>query len=236
MNVKRANMLTGGLGSPSKMPGKSYGLPAAAAEWVPSVCQQLGLPVPPTYGCPVGAKLAAVKGTVCHGCYADQRGFYQFSNAQAAQVRRLCSLFPADTTVARPHYEWEEAMAFLINRQKEPYFRWHDSGDLLGMWHLIKIVEVCKRTPKIRHWLPTREKRIVNNLGSLIIPRNLIIRLSATKVDGNPPQTTDILTSTVHRHKPAIGFACPAPTQGNQCGGCRQCWHREKKNVSYHYH
>ncbi len=232
LNVKRAKMLTGGLGSPSKMPGLSYGLPAAGAKWVPDVCAALGLPVPPTYGCPVGALLAEVEGTVCYGCYADGRGMYKLNVVHEAQVRRLLSLYP-DTTVARPHYQWEEAMAYLINRSKEPYFRWHDSGDLLGMWHLLMIIRVCRLTPIIRHWIPTREAQLVATAPKL--PKNLTIRVSATKVDSPPPKAFRY-TSTVDRNEPPHGYHCPAPEQGNSCGECRECWHKRKLNVSYHYH
>ena len=238
LNVKRAKQLTGGLGSPSKMPGLSYGLPAAGAKWVPAVCAELGLPVPPSYGCPVGALLADVKGTVCHGCYADERGMYKLSNPKGAQVRRLLSLygkhllFNADNP---PNMEWVWAMAFLINRSKEPYFRWHDSGDLLGAWHLALIVAVCIRTPTIKHWLPTREAKLIASVDQAWIPKNLTIRVSATKVDFPPPKAFRY-TSTVDRNAPPVGYSCPAPTQGNQCGECRECWHKRKRNVSYHYH
>ena len=50
MLKKEAKEITGGLSKPSKMPGPSYNLPAAA--------------------CITGAKLAKVPGTVCYGCYA----------------------------------------------------------------------------------------------------------------------------------------------------------------------
>ena len=235
LNVKRAKLLTGGLGSPSKMPGLSYGLPAAGAKWVPAICAELGLPVPPTYGCPVGALLAEVPGTVCHGCYADERGMYKLSNPKGAQVRRLCSLY-TNNEWKIPHWHlWIEAMAFLINRSKEPYFRWHDSGDLLGAWHLGLIVAVCIRTPTFKHWLPTRESKLIASTDPVWIPKNLTIRVSATKVDAQPPKAHRY-TSTVDRNAPPVGYSCPAPTQGNQCGECRECWHKRKRNVSYHYH
>jgi hypothetical protein len=240
LNVKRAKLLTGGLGSPSKMPGLSYGLPAAGAQWVPAVCADLGLPVPPTYGCVVGALLADIQGTVCSGCYADERGMYKLSNPRQAQVRRLTTLYASTewdiTQRIRQHdSSWTMAMAYLIDRSKEPYFRWHDSGDLLGVWHLYMITEVCRATPRIHHWLPTREAKVVASVPRLVIPKNLTIRLSATKVDAPPPKATRY-TSTVDHRKPTHGYQCPAPTQGNECGPCRECWHKRKRNVSYHLH
>ena len=234
LNVKRAKLLTGGLGSPSKMPGLSYGLPSAGAKWVPAVCNELGLPVPPSYGCPVGALLADVPGTVCYGCYADERGMYKLSNPRQAQVRRLCSVWESKTGATKA-FEWVDAMSFLINRSKEPYFRWHDSGDLLGDWHLYRIIQVCWHTPQIKHWIPTREAKLVSAVDPASLPKNLTIRLSATKVDAPPPKLYRY-TSTVDRNEPHYGYHCPAPEQGNSCGDCRVCWGKVKRNVSYHYH
>ena len=37
-----------------------------------------------------------------------------------------------------------------------PYFRWHDSGDMFHVSYIKAIIEVCKATPMIDHWLPTR--------------------------------------------------------------------------------
>ncbi len=242
LNVKRAKLLTGGLGSPSKMPGLSYGLPAAGAKWVPAVCAELGLPVPPSYGCPVGALLAEVEGTVCYGCYADGRGMYKLSNPRQAQVRRLIAVHEAHAWIGSyiqgvtfEDVPWILAMAFLINRSKEPYFRWHDSGDILALWHLALIVAVCLRTPTINHWIPTREAKLIASVDQVWIPKNLTIRVSATKVDGPPPKAFRY-TSTVDRNEPPHGYHCPAPEQGNSCGECRECWHKRKRNVSYHYH
>ena len=84
MLKKEAKEITGGLSKPSKMPGPSYNLPAAA--------------------CITGAKLAKVPGTVCYGCYA-LKGRYNFKNVRLALARRLESL---------PHPRWVAAMVTLI--------------------------------------------------------------------------------------------------------------------------
>ena len=119
----------------------------------------------PATQCITGAKLVKVPGSVCHGCYA-LKGRYRFSNVRLALARRLESL---------KHPRWVEAMTVLI--KGEPHFRWHDSGDLQSAWHLKQIFEVCKRTPETKHWLPTREARILNLMDPDIIPTNLIIRM-----------------------------------------------------------
>jgi hypothetical protein len=46
---------------------------------------------------------------------------------------------------------WVDAMAQAINQtEASGYFRWFDSGDLQGAWHLAKIVEVVNKTPNTR--------------------------------------------------------------------------------------
>ena len=36
------------------------------------------------------------------------------------------------------------------------YFRWFDSGDMYDIRLARKILEVCERTPWVKHWIPTR--------------------------------------------------------------------------------
>lgn len=225
-----ARRIAGSLGNPSKMPGRAYGLPAAGAAWVPGVCAEMGLPVPAQYGCPVGAILSRVRGSTCAVCYADQRGRYGASSVQKGQARRVAGL---------AHPLWTDAMVYLIHLDvsaDDPWFRWHDSGDLLGRWHLAKIVEVAQRCPEVKFWLPTREAKLVSDWLAEYgeFPANLTVRVSATKVDGRAGKFTH--TSTVHEHSNPVGHACPAAHQGGKCGDCRACWSRDVGNVSYHIH
>ena len=199
MLKKEAKEITGGLSAPSKMPGPAYNLPATQ--------------------CITGAKLQAVPGSVCAGCYA-LKGRYRFSNVRMALARRLESL---------KHPRWVEAMTVLI--KGEPHFRWHDSGDLQSAWHLKRIFEVCNKTPETKHWLPTREARILNLMDPDIIPPNLIIRMSSHMIDQGPvtfwPWTSTVSTKSK---------TCPAKDQGNECKNCRACWDRKVSNVTYPKH
>ncbi len=217
MNGRQAKAIAGTLGYPSKMPGTSYGIPAQA--------------------CKTGAKLALVEGSTCASCYALGRGNYRYSSVKTAQARRLAGI---------SHPNWIEAMVYQLIRTHAsghkgkmlpPFHRWHDSGDLQSRDHLAKICAVARATPRLRHWLPTREAKIVRGFvrDGGTIPDNLVIRLSATMVDGLPPKAWP-LTSTVHHGAAPIGHACPAPQQGNKCGSCRACWSPEVTNVSYHQH
>ena len=89
----------------------------------------------PAWHCQTGAKLRKIEGTPCFGCYA-MKGRYRFSNVRAALERRLDSL---------DHPQWVTAMVALI--QGQPWFRWHDSGDVQSHEHLKNIFEVCRLTP-----------------------------------------------------------------------------------------
>jgi hypothetical protein len=153
---------------------------------------------------------------------------YRFETVKDAHERRYQSLF-------KPN--WAENMAFIINRKKLPYFRWHDSGDLQGMQHLLNIVKVANDTPDCQHWLPTREAALVRSYLSTFgeFPKNLLVRVSATLIDG-PPTNGFANTSTVHERSSPHGHECLAPYQEGKCGDCRACWDKSVTNVSYRRH
>jgi len=178
-----------------------------------------------------GSKLAKVKDSVCNKCYA-RRNTYLYPSVKTAQARRIKKL---------NNPSWAEAMVKLIRIQAlendTDLFRWFDSGDLQeGM--LAKIVEVCKLTPEIKHWLPTHEAGMIikdkEKLGGKL-PANLIIRLSASMIDGNPPKSWEY-SSTVHKKTKPIGFLCKAKDQGGKCLDCTACWNKDIKNISYMQH
>ena len=189
----------------SKMPGTSYAIDA--------------------FACKTGSKLAEIKGTPCASCYA----------------RKLQKLRPSVNQGYKSNLEkwqnasqqtWIEAMVFQINRSGTKYHRWFDSGDLQSRTMLDSIIEVCKRTPNVKHWLPTQERDIIRDVDT---PDNLVIRLSGSKVNGRAPSADN--TSTVFdKHGEPIGQECLAYTRGNNCGDCRACWNPSVKNVSYKKH
>ena len=126
------------------------------------------------------------------------------------------------------HPQWVEAMAAQIKRQK--WFRWHDAGDVQSHQHMAKIIEVCKLTPDTKHWLPTQERQYLPAPED--VPENLIIRLSAARVDGTAGNAWTHSSTVVTDGSPS----CPAPNQGGQCLDCRACWNKDIKNVSYGKH
>ncbi len=181
------------------MPGFSYGIPAKE--------------------CKTGSKLRKVPGSTCYNCYA-LKGCYVFKVVQEAQYKRLASL---------KREPWTTAMAAQINSKKVKFFRWHDSGDVQDLDHLNKIYEVCRLTPSVKHWMPTREAWTRDHAARA--PENLTIRFSMPMVNqpaaGSWPNTSTVVTA---------GATCPAPLQDGKCNDCRKCWNKKIKNVSYGKH
>ncbi len=206
--------IVGGLSTPSKMPCYAWGIPAET--------------------CQVGAELVDVEGSVCASCYA-LKGRYRMPNVQNANWRRL-------ERAADP--DWIPAMVQLVYWQAmetgEAYFRWFDTGDLQSVEILRSIAAVAAQTPEIRHWLPTRERAMVEKFLEVeTLPPNLVIRLSARMVDERAPEfSSDLPTSTVHSAPElADGFRCRANERTPAtCGGCRACWSARIKRVSYPLH
>ena len=203
MLKKEASKIVGGLSVPGKMPCYSINLPATA--------------------CNVGSILAKISGTTCHGCYA-LKGRYRFKKTKRAMARRL-------RAITGPL--WVKAMAAKINSvavSKHKVFRWHDAGDVQDLRHLAKIFKVCRLTPGMKHWMPTREAWIKKYIDRA--PANLVIRFSGTMIDQPAvkswPHTSTVVTDGSR--------TCHAPDNNGQCGSCRKCWNKDIKNISYGKH
>jgi len=213
-----------GLSKPSKMPGYGYSIPAAR--------------------CKIGAKLRKVAGSTCSACYA-LKGRYVFPNVAECLERRY-------QTLDAP--EWVDAMSELIRRKcvnghprcrvrrAVPYFRWHDAGDLQSVDHLARIVLVCRKTPGVTHWLPTREYQTVRDFIAAggTFPPNLTVRLSAHMIGGHAPTFPDLqahgVTVSTVDSTAADAFACLAPSQKGECRDCRACWNPAVSHVTYKKH
>tara|TARA_R100001460_G_scaffold12301_2_gene28339 strand:+ start:542 stop:1174 length:633 start_codon:yes stop_codon:yes gene_type:complete len=194
------------LSNTSKMPGKSISLSA--------------------WKCKTGDKLAKIKGSVCHDCYA-RKGRYNMPNVTDKMEERL-KFFNAIDFVPR--------MVAMLNKTRSPYFRWFDSGDVQNVRMALNIIDIVKATPEKKHWIPTKERKIwLEALKLEALPDNAVIRYSATMVDDTPPEDWEHSSAVVKNAAP-IGHECPAPTQGGKCGECRACWSRDVKTVSYHKH
>ena len=209
MKVKEAKLAGKVSTGNTKMPGTTFAIDA--------------------FACITGSKLAKIAGTPCASCYA----------------RKLQKLRPSvdqgwkdnlSRWNATPRDQWVASMVFQIERYNvDGYHRWFDSGDLQSIEMLDAIAEVARLTPKIRYWLPTQERRIVADWLAMgnTLPDNLNVRVSASKLDGDKPQ--GINGSQVYTAAPK-GYACPARSQGNNCGDCRACWNPAVPFVSYPKH
>ena len=211
MKIKELEKQIGTLSNPSKMPSFAWGISAKK--------------------CITGSKFVNQKNTVCSNCYALKH-CYVFPNTIAMQELRYSGL-------GLP--EWVDYMAELItqkykNLDKSRLFhRWFDSGDLQSYKHLIKIFKVCMLTPHIKHWVATREYKIISKIKYKDMPKNLIIRVSTIKFDKTPPKFWK-WTSGVHKDKKPIGRECLSYIKSNECGSCRACWDHRVKHISYKEH
>ena len=206
--LKQATEIVGGLSTTEKMPCPSYSISAKR--------------------CNIGGQLAKIEGSVCSDCYALKGNYVRYARAiDKAHERRYESL---------DNPQWVDAMSFIIHHKKLTHFRWHDSGDLQNMMHLINIVEIAEHCPNTLFWLPTKEKALVYEYERSIgkIPSNLIVRISSSMVDGLPIDYKT--TSTVHDKAEPIGYACKAYENAGKCGDCRACWDASVKNISYRKH
>jgi hypothetical protein len=197
------------LSSPSKMPCHSWSISALQ--------------------CKTGAKLAKIKGSICHGCYA-LKGNYRFGNVQRAQAERL--------EQSKRKGWWKAMVETIKGKEKSGFFRWFDAGDLQSFAMLRDIVKIAEALPDIRFWLPTKEyafvSRYLEKYGSF--PENLTVRLSAYMIDKDGPnllaEQLGLTTSEVRTK----GETCPAPRQGNKCLECRACWDKSVGTVVYKKH
>lgn len=221
--IVHGNKNGAGIGHTTKMNCYSWGIPASA--------------------CKTGSILAKDSTSSCHGCYA-KHGNYMYNDVQDCYQKRLKAL---------DNDHWVEAITFLINKRNpdKGQFRWFDSGDLQNHDHFVKIINVCEHSQQVKHWLPTQEHELIveHILAGWNIPKNLTVRLSARKKNGEPPtQLVNYLnqfpnvkgyigTSNVGDRKywEADLGACPSSLNDNQCGSCTKCWARVP-NIMYKKH
>ena len=83
----------------------------------------------------------------CEFCYA-RRGMYHMPDVK--RVR-------AENKEDWQSVDWVERMVSAL--AKQTHFRWFDSGDMYSVTLAERILEIMKRTPHVKHWLPTRMHR-----------------------------------------------------------------------------
>ena len=197
------------LSEPKKMPCHTFSTPATA--------------------CITGRKLAAIVGSVCHGCYA-MKGNYIYPNVKAHREHNLKSLGDLPS--------WKAGMlAAIKSNDSTGYFRWHDSGDIQSEAHLMAIMDIAEAMPEVTFWLPTKEKGMLAKVNrQRTMPDNLTVRLSMPMLDMAPAGAWPITSTVITKAGKIDGVACKAPANNGKCGTCRACWDKTVSNVTYLKH
>jgi hypothetical protein len=163
---------------------------------------------------------------VCQGCYATQ-GFYHMPDAISLRKNNKEDWQTDD---------WVERMVKALAKQKK--FRWFDSGDIYSVDLAWKIHEVCRLTPHVKHWLPTRMHKFdkyAHVLGALDSLPNVVVRLSADNVEEQIAGTTTSMVIKTHEHRRGV-HVCPSSLQAGKCDTCTACWNKGVKVVAYVAH
>ena len=155
------------LSKTSKMPGKSFSIPASS--------------------CKMGSKLSLIKGSVCSMCYA-KKGSYQYPNVKTLRQANLDHYLENKDTFIND-------LTTLIQAEYlntgVAYFRWFDSGDLQNQAMFMDIIRIAYSLPHIKFWLPTKEIQIVSTIihamkaNKIHLPSNLNIRISVFMLNGD---------------------------------------------------
>lgn len=205
MNKAQAKKYVG-LTKVSKMPCLTFNLPALTS-------------------CPRGAKLAAVKGTVCSTCCAT-KGRFVMPNVREAQERNLYRVSKAITRPALAH-NWIEAFTRAL--RGETYFRWHSSGDIFNRAYADLMRTAILSTPWVKHWIPTKEGRYADMFEDL---PNATFRVSNDMLDVFASDKYPVMSGI----STGAYATCPAPMQDGECKSCRKCWDKTEPMVIYKQH
>ena len=164
----------------------------------------------------------------CKGCYATT-GNYRFPNVKKPREHNKED-WQRDS--------WVDDMDAELDNDR--YFRWFDSGDMYHIQLARKILEVMKRTPWVRHWLPTRMHKfakfapVIQEMNNL---PNVVVRLSSESVIGETISGAN--TSTIiptPEQATAEMTVCEAYSRDGKCGPCRKCWDKDVTVIAYPAH
>jgi len=209
MKKCEAKLVIGGWSKPSKMPCKSYSLPAEA--------------------CKTGSKLRQTPGTVCSDCYAC-KGMYRFPVVQAALWKRLASLTDPN---------WVDAMVAIIGDDEYFRWHDSGDLQSWDHMNTIALVAGAtpncrhwlptKEASLVKRW--AKVNRIPENLV-------IRISAPLVDGYANGKQKPNLLScrSVTAEAKAPGNWTCPAPQQKGQCGSCRACWDLNVDNVDYLMH
>jgi hypothetical protein len=164
----------------------------------------------------------------CKGCYATT-GNYVFANVKAPRAHNKDDW---------QRLEWVDDMVAELN--KDRFFRWFDSGDAYALGLAEKMLEVMKRTPWVKHWLPTRMHKfpkfalVLQQMASL---PNVSVRFSSDSVTGEYTKKLhgSVIIPTAADVKKGMTL-CRAYENAGKCSGCRACYDKKVKVIAYPAH
>lgn len=169
------------------------------------------------------------------GCYAC-KGCQQFAKVQAAYYRNL-RIYNDNPD------NFFEQVYYKIKFANLPKVRWFDSGDIPEYDFFVRMVELCKKTPNVKHMAFTKKYEIVNEYidkhGDL--PDNLNVIFSAWHKLWNVPNPhglavayVDFNDKTLNPDIPNNAFHCPG--RESTCSACGACWNKRLKAVVFKQH
>ena len=164
----------------------------------------------------------------CRGCYATQ-GNYRYPNVKAPRIENRED-WKRDA--------WEDDM--VVELKKDDHFRWFDSGDGYVLALLNKMYNVMVRTPRVKHWLPTRMnkfpkfQKILSRMDAL---PNVKVRFSSDSIVGS--YVKGLHGSVIvpdSRVDPSQVTLCRAYENDGKCSGCRACYDKSIAVIAYPAH
>jgi hypothetical protein len=164
----------------------------------------------------------------CKGCYATT-GNYRFENVKAPRRHNKDDW---------QRLEWCDDIVAELSKDK--YFRWFDSGDMYALGLAEKMLEVMKRTPWVKHWLPTRMHKFPKFalvLQAMAALPNVSVRFSSDSVTGDYTKKLhgSVIIPTPADVKKGMTL-CRAYENAGKCSGCRACYDKTVKVIAYPAH
>jgi len=164
----------------------------------------------------------------CKGCYATT-GNYRFPNVKAPREHN------------REDWKRDEWVSDMVQAlDTERYFRWFDSGDMYDIRLAAKILDVMKRTPWVKHWMPTRMAKFAKFQPVIRAMERLphvVVRRSSDSIEGKVIRgrnTSTIIHSPAHAD--SMHTVCTAYEREGKCGTCRACWDKTVQVIAYPAH
>ena len=168
-------------------------------------------------------------------CYAC-KGRQIMCNVQGAYYRNL-RLYNENAD------NFFEQVYYKVKFSGLPKVRWFDSGDIVDAEFFARVVELCKKTPDVKHMAFTKKYEIVNEYidkhGSL--PDNFNVMFSAwhklwevPNPHNLPVAYVDFKDKTLNPEFPKNAFVCPG--RETTCSACGICFNKKVKAVVFHQH